>query len=362
MQVLEALKGEYELYLITSSPFDLADFNSFYQTNVNSRDVRIKVIKRPFPIDNKNIFSAIVDFRISRYCKRVSGDFDIMFSLYNAMDFGRRGIQYIIDPNFNSGLLSTLDSGKSKYRRIFHRESLFRSFYLRISNILSGFSFEGMKKNLTICDSGWTAKLTEKYYSLKTKTIYPPVQDNITTLPFSGRENGFVCLGRVSSDKRVDRIIEIIKRLRSRGLDLHLHIVGKAFNESQLRQLKSLVSEEDKIFFEGLVSNQRKNELIGSHKFGIHGKPYDPFGIAIAEMVKSGCIVWVPDGGGQREIVNHDELMYKSIDDAVEKIESVLKDEVKQNELLLHLSKQAEKFSIERFKEEIRMTVKEFLS
>ena len=49
------------------------------------------------------------------------------------------------------------------------------------------------------------------------------------------------------------------------------------------------------------------------------------FGMAPAEMARAGCIVWVPRGGGQMEIVGREPaLMYESDDEAVEKISATL--------------------------------------
>ncbi len=44
----------------------------------------------------------------------------------------------------------------------------------------------------------------------------------------------------------------------------------------------------------------------------------------MGELVQAGCITFVPNGGGQMEIVNHPELIYGNDDDAVQKIVAVL--------------------------------------
>lgn len=86
-----------------------------------------------------------------------------------------------------------------------------------------------------------------------------------------------------------------------------------------------------------------------------------PFGIAVAEMVKAGCIVWVPKGGGQVEIINHSRLIYENTQQAAEKIIHVLINDSLQQELRRHLQRQSGKFSIERFVSEVRIVVSEFL-
>ena len=78
-------------------------------------------------------------------------------------------------------------------------------------------------------------------------------------------------------------------------------------------------------------------------------------------MVKAGCIVFVPNGGGQTEIVNHPALIYEDDDDAVRKIETVLANANLQETLRERLSQGVQRFSAERFTEAIRDIVFGFL-
>lgn len=66
-------------------------------------------------------------------------------------------------------------------------------------------------------------------------------------------------------------------------------------------------------------------------------------------------------GGGQVEIVDHPKLIYENIEDGVQKIETVLKNERLQNDLREHLSLVSQKFSVENFKKSIREIVSNFL-
>jgi hypothetical protein len=84
------------------------------------------------------------------------------------------------------------------------------------------------------------------------------------------------------------------------------------------------------------------------------------FGIAVAEMVKAGCIVFTPNSGGQVEIVGKDDrLTYDSDEQAVEKITAVLGDASRQRTLVEHLAGCASCFSADRFVREIRAVVGE---
>ena len=88
----------------------------------------------------------------------------------------------------------------------------------------------------------------------------------------------------------------------------------------------------------------------------------EAFGISVAEMVKAGCLVFVPGEGGQAEIVSHESLMYSGVEDAVEKINTVLRKPQLQAELRDHLEKQGAKFSTNAFMDGLRAAVERFLS
>lgn len=83
------------------------------------------------------------------------------------------------------------------------------------------------------------------------------------------------------------------------------------------------------------------------------------FGMVIAEMVSGGMIPFVPNGGGQVEIVNKNEaLIYGSSADAVEKINDVLSNTEVQRELRSELQKMKMAFTKDRFQQEIRDVVR----
>jgi glycosyltransferase involved in cell wall biosynthesis len=151
-------------------------------------------------------------------------------------------------------------------------------------------------------------------------------------------------------------------RSEKKGINIHLHIIGKIDSSDYVAKLRRLSGENSEwVYMEGGKFGKEKNEVLAKHKFGIHGRPKEAFGIAVAEMVKAGCIPFVPDDGGQTEIINHPALLYGSVEDGVNRIESVLENNEMQAALREHLAKQAEKFSAETFMSEIREVVRDFL-
>ena len=81
--------------------------------------------------------------------------------------------------------------------------------------------------------------------------------------------------------------------------------------------------------------------------------------MAPAEMVRAGCLVWVPNDGGQVEIVADGRLTYDSVDEAISKIVETLRDPHEEATLRKHLAERQERFSPERFMREIRAAVED---
>jgi glycosyltransferase involved in cell wall biosynthesis len=193
--------------------------------------------------------------------------------------------------------------------------------------------------------------------------LYPPVVFNSPIVDWQDREIGFVCVGRISYEKRIEQIIEIISRLRQLGHDVHLHIVGAIDESPYGMMIRSLChTNRQWIIAEGEKCGAEKEELLARHRFGIHARPHEAFGIAVAEMVKAGCIPFVPDGGGQIEIAQRPALCYRNIEHAVTQIDTVLRDARLQQNLCEHVRTQSARFSTELFMSEFRGIVERFVS
>jgi hypothetical protein len=78
-------------------------------------------------------------------------------------------------------------------------------------------------------------------------------------------------------------------------------------------------------------------------------------------MVRAGMIVWVPNGGGQVEIVGDaSRLRFDTDDEAVDAILHVISDPHEERRLREHLTVQGERFSTERFTTTVRDLVTSF--
>ena len=80
--------------------------------------------------------------------------------------------------------------------------------------------------------------------------------------------------------------------------------------------------------------------------------------MAVAEMVLAGCVPFVPDAGGPVEIVgNLPELRYRSVEDAVARIDRVRRDDDLLGRLRTALADRRPSLGADRFMREIREAV-----
>jgi glycosyltransferase involved in cell wall biosynthesis len=85
--------------------------------------------------------------------------------------------------------------------------------------------------------------------------------------------------------------------------------------------------------------------------------------MAVAEMVRAGCIPFVHNSGGPPEIVGNDSrLIYESEEDAAQKIMQVLGDPAAQEDIRPRLALRKDSYSVETFARAIRAEVERALS
>ena len=280
----------------------------------------------------------------------------------NECDFGQRGIQYVHYPYHRERYQEEPRSVK--------QDGLFRFLYgvlkhrLRPWRRISGFSFERMRRNLTLVNSEWSKQEYRNSYDAGSIPVYPPIPGNFFNVPWHERENGFVCIGRISSEKRYEIIIEILIEVRKQYPDIHLHIIGSYvdYDDDYFDVIRQKIEENhDWIFFHENVSHQELVNVVSQHRYGIHAMPNEHFGIAVGEMVCGGNIVFAPDDGGQVEILgNEQRLLYKSNDEAKRKIIQVLSHPREQVSLRKHLGLRKHLFTSEKFMQHVREVVSDF--
>jgi glycosyltransferase involved in cell wall biosynthesis len=181
-------------------------------------------------------------------------------------------------------------------------------------------------------------------------------------VPWEDRENGFIAIGRIAPEKELEKLIDSLAAVKSQGWDIHLHIVGSPEDRRYYKRILRRVRENASwVFLEQNLSREELVQLVSMHRYGIHGMAEEHFGIAVAELVWAGCLVFVPRGGGQVEIVDGDErLLYAAPEEAVAKIILVMSDPDVQRSLRTHLASRKRLFSTERFMRRMQELVRHF--
>ena len=349
--MVQALKDEHEVTLLTWSPLDLAAVNRFNGTRLAPGDVRTLRVPGPWrwpvepvPLPVHLLRTAI----LLRAVRRHAAAHDLVVSANNESDFGRPGVQYI---HYPWNVFTPAD----QHLRWYHPRALVR-LYAGLCRAVSRFSREGMRSNVTLVNSDWTGGVVRRRYGVATRTVHPPVATEFPAVPWEAREPGFVCIGRIAPEKALDRVLDVVAAVRREVPAVRLHLVGTPEHRGYYRHIAGRARAED-IALHHDLSRADLIALMTRQRYGIHGMPEEHFGMAVAEMVAAGCIVWAPDSGGPVEILGDARLTYGSTEEAVTKILRVLRAPDEQAALRAHLGGRAPRFSTERFIGEIRTAV-----
>jgi glycosyltransferase involved in cell wall biosynthesis len=367
MWAIQALENDYDVSLITGGDIDLEELNNFYGTSLKPCDFTIRQAPIPFwlaLLRKTGRGDALDSVSYSKFCRQLAHEFDVLVSTYNLCDFGVPAIHFIADFSWDDKLRRQYHPPAHGIGQFIYRDNLLRKSYLWFTKKISKYSsrnlFDG--NDSIIANSRWTARMMQEKYGVYADFLYPPVTSEFPTVPWEQKEAGFVCISRIAPVKRIERIVEILAGVRREGYDIHLHIIGAVGNDSYGKFISELCKRHcEWVIAEGQLYGPKKAKLLATHRFGAHGCRGEAFGISVAEMVKAGCIVFVPCDGGQAEIVNHPLLTYEDNKDAVRKICNILRNVELQNELRKHLAGQGHLFSVEEFQRGIRGIVAMFI-
>ena len=224
--MLQALAPDYDVTLLCWKPPDLDATNRFFGTTVQASALKIITIPwilrwiaewDPDP-------GSVQDWcLLMRRCKQLQAQYDLVLGTELEADYGVPGIQYIHSP----GLVSFYPPAASVLDRRWWRRcvALVRG-QLRPWMLVSDWSFQRMRQNATLTSSNWIGEVVAKAYAIETETLYPPAGGNFLRRDWKQREDGFVCVGRLSPNKRIEWMIETLARVKVYRPGLRFHIAG----------------------------------------------------------------------------------------------------------------------------------------
>lgn len=140
------------------------------------------------------------------------------------------------------------------------------------------------------------------------------IDNGIDFSAFSGIEKSpvpslLVYVGRLASNKRVDRLIRVLPLIRNRYPDARLVIIGVDFEgiKSELERLAQDLSVADSVIFAGAVTQEELCDYLSRAHLFLSASEYEAFGISVLEAMASGTVPVVNDISPLRKFVRQGE-------------------------------------------------------
>jgi glycosyltransferase involved in cell wall biosynthesis len=363
--ILEALRQDYAVTLLTSEPVDFSLLDKYYGTSLAGADLQVRTMAplvRGFLGLDPDPGSIQKHAYLMRLCKRVRHQYDLVVGADNEGDFGPPAIQYIHGPFF-APLYGRVRS--SCDLPLVQKLTCLSKGEIRPWMLLADFSFDRMKANRTLVNSGWTGRLVKRVYGIDSTTVHPPAPGIFPDMPWEKREDGFAMIGRLAVDKRYDWCLKVLRVVRTGFPQVKMRILGTSSFEARdyLASLRALVQANSSwVTLHEDISREELAALMARQRYGMHAFKDEHFGMAVAEMIRAGCIPFVHNSGGPPEIVAHDNrLLYDSAQEAAQKIVQVLGNPAVQEDLRRRLVLRKDLYSAETFMRAIRAEVERVL-
>lgn len=330
--VLDALADVYNIVLVTWSDINRSQLDDLFGTNLVRKNIRTIAIGSQIRLPSLLTKRAAFQFAFAvRYIQASLDEYDAVISTWCEIAVSKPALQYVHVPLFVRGVSHEWLSGR---RSSLAHKALWAGLRFAARKLAHG-SRAGYRRSVSVANSAWTAQLVKKALRTSPEIIWPPIPTSSRSgMNWEKRENEFICIGRLVEGKRVLEIIDCIHEVRQAGYNVTLHVVGGGVGKYADTVVKRC-RETDFAIYEGRLSSLALFDLMGRCKYGIHGFPYEHFGIALAQMISAGCLCFAPASGGQTELlIGKPELLYRTFSDAAKKITTVLSDPTLQNKLL----------------------------
>lgn len=342
------LAGGHTVETLTVSAWSPMETNAFYGTAI-PEGITCHVVPLPWRwlsgISNDRLHR-LRRAALLRHARNVAARYDLLVTTDDFGAFEQPGIQYV---NYPEGTPRPTPLAAVV------------SVYFRFCDWWMGLPWSLAGRNLTLANSHYTAARLRGLG--ETRVLYPPVVETGPGEPWASRSNTFLCIGRFHPSKRVEVVMSIVQRLRAQAIpDARLIVVGSAVDAGYSRRIKRAAAQYgDWIEFREDLSRSELNALMGRCRYGVHAMEGEHFGMATAEMVRAGCLVFPHRSGGSIEVVDGAaELLWDSEDEAVGLISAIARAPESHDALLARLRAHARQFSTDQFEEQFRAIVTEW--
>jgi glycosyltransferase involved in cell wall biosynthesis len=355
--MLQALAERHDVTVVTLEPWDPRDVDAFAGTDLAARRLGRHVVATwglraldaaPIPLQLLRMSLLL------RHGRRLGAGADLAVSASNELPVSGPGINYVHYP-------TRARPRPAADMRWYHRRGPLAVYYA-VSDRLAGYDAADVRSQLLLANSRWTAERVRALYGVEPRTVYPPVAGPFVERDWAARDDVVLSVGRFAPEKRFERVVAVVEALRSRGHALALTIVGSPGLPAYERRIRALAAERPWLAIRSALPRAALLELMSRCRWGLHGMAEEHFGMAPAELAEAGCVTFVPRSGGQTEIVEHDDLTYVDVDDAVARVERALVDATHRDRLRAHLAARRGRFAPERFCAQVQAVVEEALA
>ncbi len=118
-------------------------------------------------------------------------------------------------------------------------------------------------------------------------------------------------VGRLVREKGVQYLLEAFSIALHERNNLKLVIAGKGSYENQLRQKSYELNIDDRVYFTGFISDEKRNMLYKAADLAVFPSLYEPFGIVALEAMVSKIPLITTNAGGLDEFVIDGENAFK---------------------------------------------------
>jgi glycosyltransferase involved in cell wall biosynthesis len=198
-------------------------------------------------------------------------------------------------------------------------------------------------------------KTENRYLSISPRVhiITPPVSYP-ETVEFSAKKKIVLTFGRINPDKGLETVIEVARKVNCK------FVIAGAVNEGSENYYYKLMNEKPRnVVIVKNPSELEKGKLMSSAKIYLHTKPYESFGLSVAEAIGHGCIPIVPKSGGQWiDIIANGKYGYGY--DAIDEATEIIKEAMNYDSVSIQkIYDSRQRFSFQRFKDDWERYVSE---
>ncbi|MGB9703757.1 MAG: glycosyltransferase family 4 protein [Candidatus Micrarchaeales archaeon] len=199
---------------------------------------------------------------------------------------------------------------------------------------------------------------------MKNKRIFViPNGIEIKNYKVKKKENFGVFIGRLVFYKNVDFLIRVMRIVAKKQKNFKLIIIGSGPEEKKLKNLAKSYGLEERISFEGNISEEEKIEKLAKSKLFLFPSSIEGFGISVLEAMASGNVVIVNDVEPLNKLVKKDFGFCLSLkeNEWANCILRVLKDEELRRKLAKNALKEARNYDIKEICRELEKVYRKVL-